>query len=163
MKVESLQRVLQRLADLYRAGGATSEADDVKKVVEALTTHADKSVKEFVDETKKELKAPSASNKRDLDLDTFAQHSERLLNAAIDRNAFDQAFSLLDADKALSKLEIFSIANIYLNRPSGGSHVFKFDTAREAKARIKRVFAERLDVQRKNKSIEKLTGWDHAR
>lgn len=163
MKVASLQRMLQRLADLYRAGGATGEADDVKRVVEALAAHSDKSVKEFVNETQKELKGPSAPSQKELDPDTVAQHSERLLDAAIDKNAFDKAFSILEADKAVSKLEIFAIANIYLNRPSGGSHVFRFDTAREAKARIRRVFSERLDVQRKNKSIEKLTGWEQAR
>ena len=163
MKVGSLQRILQRLVDIYGAGGASKEAKDVKLVIEALESHGDKSVEEFVTETQQEIKASVTRKKKDLDLSAVTQHSERLLKAGTDKSAFDAAFSLLETDKAVSKSEIVEIANVYLNRPSGGLHVFRFDTAKDAKARIRRVFAERWDVQSKNNSIEKLTGWGQAR
>lgn len=159
MNVESLQRILQRLAELYGAGGAASEANDVKRVARALDGHGHKLVEEFVEETQKKFKAPATSRQNDPGQEAIADHSQRLLDAATDKQAFEVAFSLLGADRAVSKSEMFAIANVYLNRPSGGSHIFKFKSAKEAKARIRSVFIERLDAQSKKKSIEKLTRW----
>ena len=160
MQVKILKRLLERLRDGYSAVGAVEPAKDMRRVTDLLKGHEDKTVGEFVSETKVLLDdakpAVTVPTARAADR-VVAKHVRRLLDAGIDRSAFDAAMTALDDDGEVGKLELFIIANRYRNEPSGGTHEIKFKSLKQAHGSIRDVFLERSDAQRKRGAIDKLT------
>jgi hypothetical protein len=162
MKIEELEHILRHVAHLYAAGGAGGPAKDLQRLVELFEDNGQQSVEEFVRTTDECLQAPVArktASKNKTDMGVAAAHAQALLEAGIEKVAFAEAMDLIVADKKVRKDEWLAIANLYLNAPSGGTHVFKFKTVNEAKNAIKNAFVERLDGQSKQGIIEKLARW----
>ena len=165
MDVTELKTVLQRLEELYAAGGASAAAKDFRSIAGLLDGHEDKSLDAFIDETRMVLgkpktlasaaKAPKASANDEL----VATYVQRLLGAGIDQERFEPILAELDHDKRTSRIEWFAIANGYRNTPTNGTFEFKFKSIPEARKFIRDTFIERHAAVSKREAIERLTKW----
>src|SRR5690606_2073508 len=85
VNINEIRRVLKQLEELYAAAGAAGAAKDLKSVVRMLDGHGDKSIEEFVAETKALLSgATEQKTSAEPKLDVVSSHSERLLSAGED-------------------------------------------------------------------------------
>lgn len=160
MQLSRLKRIFERLTDSYAAAGAEEPAKDMRRVADLLKGHEQRTVDDFVAETRKALDAggfTSAKQRSKINDDVVARHTSSLLSAGADRSAFDAAVGAIDADDQVGKLELFAIANRYRNQPSGGTHEIKFKSVKQARGTIRDVFLERADSQSKRGAIDKLT------
>jgi hypothetical protein len=159
MQVKRLKKLFERLRDSYSAAGADEPASDMRRVAGLLRGHEDRTVDEFVAETKTLLDGqPSTTEQPTQGADELvAKHVRRLLDAGTDQSAFDAALDELENDAEVRKVELFAIANGYRNEPSGGTHVIKFKSLAQARGSIREVFLQRLDTQSKRGVIDKLT------
>jgi hypothetical protein len=161
MKVSEFKDVLRRLQELYVAAGAAAQADDLARVMRLLQGNESKTVEEFVAETKSLLVGERDLDRAGaaLDEDGVALHARRLLAAGTDQRAFQAALEAADQDKQLGKAEWFSIANRYRNAPTGGTHVYKYNTIKAARAAIRDLFIERFESESKRGILDRLTRW----
>lgn len=79
--------------------------------------------------------------------------ADRLFKAGTDESAFNSVFSTLGS---LPAEELYEVARDYLNRPSGGSHPYKFKTKSEALYKIRDKFLERAQLESKNEIITRM-------
>jgi hypothetical protein len=160
VNVKELQGVLERLENMYTAAGATGPAKDLKSVGRMLEGHGDKSIEEFVAETRALLAsdAPDRGDSRPRD-EVVDRHARRLLAAGTDQAEFEKALSALDKDEGAGKADWFAIANRYLNEPTRGTHTYRFRSAKEARSAIRDAFVERFEAGGKQGIIKKLTRW----
>jgi hypothetical protein len=160
MNVDELKSVLARLGQLYAAAGATAAAKDFETVVRIFDGHEYKTVDEFVSETTEFLKQ-GATLKKVVTVNeaAIATYSQRLLDAGLDQVAFAEILEALDRDKTIKKVEWASIANVYINAPSKGEHLFKYTTIKDARSAIREAFIERFESDSKLGIIQRITGW----
>ena len=160
MKIEQFKDILTRLEQLYSAAGAGAPAKDVRAVARLLEGNEDKTMDEFIAETKALLNdPPRAKTKMSADQNCVAIHARRLLDAGTDQSAFQTALESLDADKGLGKTDWYAIANHYRNAPAGGTHVYKFNSVKAARAAIRDVFIERFEAESKRGVIDRIMHW----
>lgn len=159
VNVKVLRAALERLESLYAASGSSAAAKDLRSVAHLLEGHDEKSVEQFIADTKELLDRPATARTTRLDLERTNWHAERLLAAGVDQGAFDQALSELDADPQVGKAEWAAIANRYRNAPTSGTHLYKFKSNKEARAAIRDVFFERHEAESKRGIIDRITKW----
>lgn len=160
MKIEGLQRVLQRISTLYGAAGAKGPANDVQLIIKMLDEHGDEEIENFVRDTSDGLgEALRPRPSSGADQGVVNKHSERLLAAGVSKSEFEHAMLLVNRDKQVGKLEWVAIANVYLNSPTNGSHSYKYKTIKEARTAIENVFTERFEAPSKAGIIQELTDW----
>ena len=78
-----------------------------------------------------------------------------LLAAKTNQTIFNGIFEHV---KSLPKDRVIDIANDYLNRPTSGTHRFKFPTKDKALKAIRGMFVERAQEESKRKIIDRMTG-----
>jgi hypothetical protein len=160
VNVKELQGVLERLEGMYAAAGASGPAKDLRSVVRILDGYGEKSIEEFVAETRALLSAGQRhGGSAPPQPDIVEQHVHRLLSAAADLGTFEKALAAVDQDGAVTKTDWFAIANAFLNRPSGGTHTYKFKSLKEARSAIYDAFVERFEAGGKRGIIKRLTRW----
>jgi len=159
MIVKELRSIFQRLEELLSSAGSRQSARDVNSVVKALDGSEDKTVDQFVSETKRLLdpQPPQIEGAAIPDKFTTTHYVCALLSAGNHREAFEEVLEDLRADKRVSKDELFAIANAFFNEPTGGTYVFKFKSKGAAYEFIRKKFVERAQLDNKFKIIEKLT------
>lgn len=160
MNIKELERVLERLERMYAAAGASGPAKDLKSVMRILEGHGEKSVEDFVAETRALLDSAAGDDgDKRVSGDLVDEHARRLLAAATDQPQFEAALAALDQDGRIGKLEWFAIANRYLNEPTNGTHVYRFKSVKEARSAIRDAFVERFEAGSKQGIIKRLTRW----
>jgi hypothetical protein len=160
MKIKEFKGILRRLEELYAAAGMAAQAKDLHSVTQLLGDSNEKTVDEFITETKALLERPQpAGTPSVVDEQRVADHSARLLGAGTDQTAFQSALDALDADEKLGTREWYAIANRYRNAPSGASHVYKFKSVKAARAAIRDVFIERFEGQSKRGVLDRILRW----
>ena len=160
MNVTELKTVLQRLEELYAAGGASAPAKDLHSIAGLLDGHESKTVEAFIAETRKLLEQPKKTTaKLSLDDALVVAYSDRLLGAGIDQSKFDPILVELDGDKSASKGEWFAIANRFRNAPTNATYEIKFKNIQDARKTIRDTFIERHEAASKRGIIERLTKW----
>jgi len=160
MNVAELKAVLERLEDLYAAGGAAAAAKDLRSIAGLLDGYEAKSVDAFISETRELLDRPKVTNaKPTANRELVLAYSEKLLAAKIDQRRFEGVMFEMDDDQNVGKLEWFGIANRYRNEPTKGTYEFKFKSIQEARKGIRDTFIERHEAASKRGVIERLTKW----
>ncbi len=160
MNVAELKAVLERLEDLYAAGGATAAAKDLRSIASLLDGYESKSVDTFIAETRDLLDRPKTSTvKPSAKAELVVLYSDKLLAAKTDQRGFEAAMFEMDDDSRVGKLEWFGIANRYRNEPTKGTYEFKFKSIQEARKAIRDTFIERHEAASKRGVIERLTKW----
>ena len=162
MDVAELKVVLQKLEQLYAAGGASAPAKDLRSIAGLLDGHEAKSVDAFIEETRTFLDQPKAATSAprvSANDELVASYAERLLGAGTDQAQFEPILAELDKDKRTSRVEWFAIANRYRNAPTNGTFEFKFKSIPEARKFIRDTFIERHAAASKRTVIERLTKW----
>lgn len=160
MNIKEIQRVIEQLEELYAAAGAVGPAKDLKSVSRMLDGHGDKSIEDFVFETKA-LLAGENPRRREIEVDTDAVeiHSKNLLSAANDPVRFDASFAEIESDARIGRLEWAAIANRFLNAPTNGNYTYKFKSIKDARRAIRDAFIERFEADCKQGIIKRLTQW----
>lgn len=158
MLVGELKSVLERLEQLYRAGGAKGAANDVRAVTKLLEGHEADSLDAFIAETKALIGKSEPSPAR-LNEKAAKSYGEALLEAEIDQERFQATLSVMDNDASLGLAEWQEIANIYRNAPTGSTHRYKFTSIKAARNAILDTFGERLESASKRDIIERITQW----
>ena len=162
INVGELKEILERIQDLYALAGANGPAADFKRLITTLAGHEEFSVEQFVEETRTLLglnadrakpKKPKGSNEK-----VVEEHIGRLLNAGVNRSAFDAAMSKLREDARVQRADLSAIANRYLNEPTSGTFEFEFKSDDAAYRAMKRMFVERAQDESKAKIIKRMTG-----
>lgn len=160
MNILELRRVIEQLEELYAAAGAAGPAKDLRSVLRMLDGHDSKSVEEFVRETKELLtRAGTARPSIEANANIVEKYSRELLSAGNDFAQLEACLEAADLDPQVRRQEWLAIANAYLNAPTGSTHLYKFKSAKEARAAIRDAFIERIDAERKQGIIKKLTKW----
>ena len=159
MDIRQLKNALQRIQSLYAEAGATTPAKDLRSVAQLLDGHDEKSVEAFIAETNELLAKASSPKTANVQDERAAQHATRLLESGIDQRIFDTALSELDNDVSASKAEWATIANLYRNAPTNGTHIYKFKSIKEARAAIRDAFIERHEANSKRGILERLNKW----
>ena len=162
MNVTELKAVLQRLEELYVAGGASAAAKDLRSIAGLLEGHEDKSLDAFINETRSLLDSPkeaAPATKPAANNELTVSYADRLLAAGIDQSKFDPILAELDQDKRTSRHEWYAIANRYRNAPTNGAFEFKFKSISDARKFIRDTFIERHAAESKRGVIERLTKW----
>jgi len=159
MNVRELRSIFQQLQELLSSAGSRQSARDLDSVVKALDGSENKTVEQFVSETKRLLEPPPPQPEPAATPDeTAITHYVRgLLGAGDDREAFEEVLEDLRADKRIGKDQVFAIANAFFNEPTGGTYVFKFKSKAAAYEFMRKKFVERAQLDSKFKIIEKLT------
>jgi len=161
MSVAELKRVLERIRELYASAGANHAAADFERLLATLDGHEDQTIDEFVEQTS-ELLALTAARKPKKRLDAGSpvveEHAQRLLAAGVSQSAFNAAMSKLRNDTRVGEVELFAVANRYLNDPTGGTFEFEFKSSNSAYRAIKRMFVERAQDDSKARIIKRMTG-----
>jgi hypothetical protein len=160
MQVKVLKRLFGRLRDSYSAAGADEPAKDMRRLSDLLRGNEDKTVEEFVAETRALLdpgQLQATDGIAQVSDEAIAKHVRNLLGAGTDRSAFDAAMAELEQDREVGKMELFAIANRYRNQPSGGTHEIRYKSLKQARGSMRDVFRERTDSQSKRDAIERLT------
>jgi hypothetical protein len=159
MKTDEFKAILKRLEELYTAAGTAGPADDIRSVAQLLDGSEGKTLDEFIAETRTLLASPlSQSAAVSVDQVRIEKHSARLLEAGTNQAAFDAALENVDADRQLKPADWFAIANRYRNAPSGGTHTYKFKSAKVAREAIRDVFIERFEAESKRGVLDRIFG-----
>ena len=162
MNVQELQSALKRLEKIYSGGGAVKQADSLASLIESLEGHLDCSVDDFVERVsaefagKKPVDAPKTVAAND---GVVRQHVEALFASGTNRELFDQAFNALKASATAKAAECFEIANVYKNRPTGGTYRYKFTSKNKALEFIFETYITRAQEESKAGIIARITKW----
>jgi hypothetical protein len=149
MNVRELQDALALIEKTYVAGGAKSQAKEVKALLNSMDGHADISVDEFVDLIEKGLA-------NDGPADLIEVVTAGLFSAGTDSGQFQRHLDQIRVDKRVGLSEASVIANRYKNQLSGGQYVFKFKSKKEAFDFIYDTFLGRALGESKMKAIDAL-------
>jgi hypothetical protein len=156
---DEIRTIFERLRSMYVSAGANAAAGDFEKLISALNAHSGQSVNNAVAKAKAPVVRATRSKRSQVDPSAASTYGEALLSAGTNQATFNAAFEALRSDRGLSKAQLDSIANRYLNEPSGGHFVFKFKSKTEALETIRRKFIERAQSESKREIIEKMTRW----
>jgi hypothetical protein len=152
MRITELRAILEKLRMIYVAGMARKQADDIGEIINLLKGHDEKSVAEFVREAKTLIAQVRPRAGTEIDSAAVKRYAEMLLDAGTDEALFKAAFSALKSDR-IRKPTLEAIANRYINEPSGGTYVFKFNSKPKALERIRIKFIERAELESKGRII----------
>jgi hypothetical protein len=159
MDINELKLALERIENLFVAGGASAAAKDIRSVAHLLNGYDGKSVDTFIAETRQLLEKSASLANSSVDLERVVIHTDRMMGAGIDQTAFDAALRQLDSDGLVGKSEWAAIATRYRNAPTNGTHVYKFKSIKEARAAIRDTFIERHEASSKRGILDRITKW----
>jgi hypothetical protein len=138
---------------------AHTAAGDFEKLIGALNGQSSRPANDAIEGAKLPVIRVASSKRKQIDPAVASKYAEALLGAGTDQGAFNGVFEMLKSDRGIAKPQLDSIANRYLNEPSGGQFLFKFKSKTEALETIRRKFIERAQSESKRGIIERMTGW----
>ncbi len=139
MIVKRLREALEEAAGIMAAAGAKTQHKAFQTFLDIFKGHDNQPVPEFLAGLQRELRQEPAVDR----------YIERLLEAGIDKKAFDSVFAELSKDKSIRKDEANAIARRYTEG------LASWPTKARAMKEIKTSFAERALDAVKMRQVDK--------
>ncbi len=153
MKVSELVGILQKLHSIYASAGAKSQASDMEQIIGVLQINRDQALDDFVAEAKVLIAQLSQKPGQKINDALVDEYANSLLESGTDESAFKTAFSGLKSDRDVTKPTLYAIVNRYINSPSQGAYVFKFNSKKEALEKLRIKFIERAESESKDRIV----------
>jgi hypothetical protein len=149
MKIRELRSVLDQLRRLYSAGRANAAEKDLVAIAHSLQGHDDKSVEDYVRDTRQELaRADEAKSRVDRDSNGVVERFvRRLIDAETDASSFYPIRDEMIADGRVKLAEADAIARSYTGFKA------KYKKRQAAFDDIEKVFVERARFKNKMNAL----------
>jgi hypothetical protein len=155
MKVSELRAILNKLRSIYASGGAKSQAGDVERIIALLNGRDEQSVDQFVSEAKSLLARADRKPGQQVHESLVDKYANMLTQVGTNEDAFKGVLSGLKSDRNVAKPTLDAIVNRYVNTLSGGTHVFKFKSKKEALEKLRIKYLERAESESKDRIVKR--------
>lgn len=162
MKVGELQEVVDRIRAVCALGGSKLNERGLAEFAELLQGRADQDVEDFIADLEMALKGSRRTTLRKADEAVVERHVQALEAAGIDREAFEQALSALQADRDVQDAE----ADMIFKRYHSGAHWRddygerpRWHRRADALKALAKSFQERLTRAQKLETVGRSTPW----
>lgn len=152
MNVKELRQVLEEAEAILAASGATAQTKNFKLFLELFKGRDDQPVSQFLAELKLRLCPPTSDTVElpKINEPVVERYVQRLRDAGIDNNIFDNIFSELLKDKQISKEDADAIAHRYTKGRD------RWPTKAAALQELKTRFGERVYQAAKMTRVDKI-------
>ena len=149
MKIRELRSVLDQLRRLYSAGRANAAEKDLVAIAHSLEGHDDKSIEDYVRDTRQELaRADETKSRVDRDFNGVVERFvRRLIDAETDANLFYPIRDEMIADDRVELAEADAIARNYTGFKA------KYKKRQAAFDDIEKVFVQRARFKNKMNAL----------
>jgi hypothetical protein len=150
MVMRTVIQTLKHLSSVYELGGATSQAKELRSLVEALSPHDGRTVHEFVTAALNEPASTGKSKKRGKstsDPNLIPSYVQKLRDASEDEERFGLVFKELKSDRRVDKVALATIINAFTGLDDS------FATKATAYQRLQSFFVEQLRFKNKIRAI----------